>query len=52
VPGGKVLIVEPKFHVTKNDFEKAKETMKRTGYIVIEEPKIFFSRAVLLEKKV
>jgi ubiquinone/menaquinone biosynthesis C-methylase UbiE len=50
IPGGKVLIVEPKFHVTKNDFEKAKETMKMIGYIVIEEPKIFLSRSVLLEK--
>ena len=49
---GRVLIVEPKFHVTKNDFDNAKMTMKKTGFNVIEEPKVFFSRSVLLGKNV
>jgi ubiquinone/menaquinone biosynthesis C-methylase UbiE len=46
-PEGRVLIAEPKFHVTKSDFENAKITMKKTGLNFIEEPKIFFSRSVL-----
>lgn len=49
-PEGRVLIAEPKFHVTKNGFYNAKETMKKTGFKVVEEPEIFFSRSVLLEK--
>lgn len=49
---GRVLIVEPKFHVTKNDFDNSKMMMKKSGYKIIEEPKVLFSRSVVLEKNV
>jgi len=51
-PGGKVLIVEPKFHVTKNDFDNSGIIMLKAGFTVLDRPKIFFSRSVVLEKTV
>jgi ubiquinone/menaquinone biosynthesis C-methylase UbiE len=50
-PEGKVLIVEPKFHVTKKDFENSMDIMKNKGFNVVEEPKIFFSRSALIIRK-
>jgi ubiquinone/menaquinone biosynthesis C-methylase UbiE len=47
---GKILIVEPKFHVSKNDFKNSIETLKNIGFEIIEEPKIFFSRSILIKK--
>lgn len=47
-PNGKVLIVEPKFHVNKNEFQKTKEQITENGFRFIENsPKVFFSRSVL-----
>ena len=46
---GKILISEPKFHVKKEDFEKSTKIMKDSGFKIIEEPKIFFSRSVLVD---
>jgi ubiquinone/menaquinone biosynthesis C-methylase UbiE len=51
-PRGRVLIVEPKFHVTKNDFDSSKMIMEKTGYKIVEELKVFLSRSVVLEKNV
>jgi ubiquinone/menaquinone biosynthesis C-methylase UbiE len=50
-PNGKVLIVEPKFHVSKNDFNNSIKMMKTQGFEVVEEPKVFFSRSVLITRK-
>lgn len=49
-PTGQVLIVEPPFHVSKSAFEETIRKAGRAGLIVIERPKMFFSRAVLLKK--
>ncbi len=49
-PQGQVLIVEPPFHVSKSAFEETIRKAGRAGLIVIERPKMFFSRAVLLKK--
>jgi ubiquinone/menaquinone biosynthesis C-methylase UbiE len=46
---GKVLIVEPKFHVTKMDFNNSEAIMNRAGFEIIEKPRVFFSRSVLLK---
>ena len=51
-PGGKILIVEPKFHVTKNDFDNSGIKMQKAGFTVLDRPKIFFSRSVVLEKTI
>jgi ubiquinone/menaquinone biosynthesis C-methylase UbiE len=45
---GRILISEPKFHVKKEDFEKSIKIIKDSGFEIIEEPKIFISRSVLI----
>jgi len=49
-PNAKILVVEPKFHVKKNDFNNSILTIKRNGFDIIEEPKIFFSRSIVLRE--
>jgi len=50
-PGGKIYIVEPKFHVNKKAFRKMTDMAKGIGFEVVEMPKVFFSRGVLLKIK-
>jgi ubiquinone/menaquinone biosynthesis C-methylase UbiE len=47
-PGGRVLIAEPKWHVTRDKFQEAIGVMEQAGFAVLERPKIRFSRTVLL----
>jgi ubiquinone/menaquinone biosynthesis C-methylase UbiE len=47
-PEGKILIVEPRFHVSKKSFANMITTLNNTGFKVIDKPKVFFSRAVLV----
>ena len=47
-PEGRILIIEPKFHVTKAAFSRMVETAKAMGLTVVESPKVFFSRAIVL----
>ncbi len=49
-PDGEILIVEPVFHVSENDFNNSKEMISDIGFEIIEEPKILFSRSVLINK--
>jgi ubiquinone/menaquinone biosynthesis C-methylase UbiE len=49
-PDGRILIVEPKFHVTKNDFSNSVMELRNYGFAIIEEPNVFFSRAVLVSR--
>jgi ubiquinone/menaquinone biosynthesis C-methylase UbiE len=46
--GGKVLLAEPKWHVTRDEFQKAIGVMEQAGFAVLERPKIRFSRVVVL----
>lgn len=48
-PNGKALIVEPRFHVSNKAFEETKELVTKLGFEIIELPKIFMSRAVVLK---
>lgn len=50
INGGKLLIVEPKFHVNKDGFDEMNSKLEKVGFEIIEKPKIFFSRSVLLKK--
>ncbi len=51
-PNGKALIVEPKlFHVSKGAFKESVMTAKEIGLEPVENPRIFLSRAVILEKR-
>ncbi len=47
-PDGRVLIVEPNFHVSKKAFAEMINLTEKLGFKVIERPKVFFSRAVTL----
>lgn len=46
---GKLLIVEPKGHVSKKDFEKSISLMKQY-FKTFKGPKVFYSYSVILEK--
>ena len=50
-PGGRVLIAEPRFHVTKEDFDNSIKDFKNIGFEITEEPKIFFSRSIVAERR-
>ncbi len=47
---GRIFIVEPRMHVSGNDFKKILESMAGLGFEVLERPKIFFSRSLLAKK--
>jgi len=49
-PSGKVLLAEPKWHVTREEFMEAIAVMERAGFFVLEAPKILFSRVVVIGK--
>jgi ubiquinone/menaquinone biosynthesis C-methylase UbiE len=47
-PDGKILVAEPKIHVTGIAFEKMLSVVKMTGFEIAAGPKAFFSRSVVL----
>lgn len=47
-PGGKLFLVEPKFHVSASAFAKTVDLATKIGFKKIGKPRISFSRAVLL----
>jgi ubiquinone/menaquinone biosynthesis C-methylase UbiE len=47
--GGKILIAEPKFHVSFRDFQKSLEIAESKGLKICERPLIRFSLAAVLE---
>jgi 2-polyprenyl-3-methyl-5-hydroxy-6-metoxy-1,4-benzoquinol methylase len=46
-PKGKLLIAEPKNHVSDADFEKTRHLIQESGFEFIESPKISMSKAAL-----
>lgn len=46
---GKILIAEPKFRVSKEDFANEISLITRIGFEIIEEPKIFYSRSIVIK---
>jgi len=48
-PNGQILIVEPPFHVSKTAFEETIRKARAAGFTPVERPKVFLSKAVLLE---
>jgi ubiquinone/menaquinone biosynthesis C-methylase UbiE len=50
-PTGRFLVIEPKGHVSKKDFEITVSVAEQNGFKIIESPRIGRSRAVLLEKR-
>ena len=49
-PSGRILLAEPKIHVPKKSYQHIVETACQHGFEIIDRPKIFFSRSVLLKK--
>lgn len=49
-PGGRFLVVEPKGHVSKRDFEVTISIAEKAGFRIIGHPQIGHNRTVLLEK--
>jgi ubiquinone/menaquinone biosynthesis C-methylase UbiE len=49
-PSGKFLMVEPKFHVSKNEFETTVNNAGTAGFAAAEGPKVLFSRAAIFHK--
>jgi ubiquinone/menaquinone biosynthesis C-methylase UbiE len=47
-PQGRLLLVEPKVHVTQKVLERTVAVCRETGFQVIEEPPVALSRAFLL----
>jgi ubiquinone/menaquinone biosynthesis C-methylase UbiE len=48
--GGRLLVVEPKYHVTQKGLARTLAVCRGTGFWVIEEPAVALSRAFLLGK--
>lgn len=48
-PDGRFLIVEPKFHVSKSNFDSTLEITRSLGLEQVSEPKFSFNRAALLK---
>jgi ubiquinone/menaquinone biosynthesis C-methylase UbiE len=49
-PNGKALIVEPPFHVSKKEFYETINIAKSAGFMLVDEPKVFFGRAAVLKR--
>ena len=49
-PNGRVLIVEPAFHVSNTAFAAMMNKARDAGFISAEKPKVLLSRAVVLKK--
>jgi hypothetical protein len=47
-PDGKILIVEPKIHVHRKDFEAMEKTVLNNGFQITERPDIFFSMSMVI----
>jgi ubiquinone/menaquinone biosynthesis C-methylase UbiE len=47
-PEGKLYVIEPIFHVNRQAFEKMTERIIKTGFKIIDRPKVLISRAVLV----
>jgi ubiquinone/menaquinone biosynthesis C-methylase UbiE len=47
-PEGKIFIIEPKIHVSNKSFQDMIRKLNNVGFEIIEKPKVFFSRSILL----
>ncbi len=48
-PNGKLLIVEPPFHVSKKGFSDTIKKATAAGFTEVERPKVLFNKAVVLK---
>jgi ubiquinone/menaquinone biosynthesis C-methylase UbiE len=50
-PGGKLYVVEPKAHISAEDFKETKDTANQAGFSIIDQPKMRGGLTVVFEKK-
>lgn len=50
-PGGKVLMVEPLFHVSRGSFKKSILIAEHAGFMAVDHPCLWFSRVTLLVRR-
>jgi ubiquinone/menaquinone biosynthesis C-methylase UbiE len=50
-PDGKIFIIEPKFHVSRDSFQNMIDKLISIGLEITDRPKVFFSRAIVLKNK-
>lgn len=50
-PNGQLFIIEPKFHVSKKAFNFMIDKLESIGFKIIDRPKVFFSRTIVMENK-
>ena len=50
-PEGRILVVEPPFHVSKKSFENTISIARNKGLVSIKRPRMIFRKAVLLGKR-
>lgn len=49
-PNGRLLVVEPPFHVSRKAFEETIEKARAAGLVLIKGPKVFLSKSALMSK--
>jgi ubiquinone/menaquinone biosynthesis C-methylase UbiE len=49
-PNGRLLLVEPRIHVSRNSFDQTLKACRESGFRDLDKPAIALSRAVLMEK--
>ncbi len=47
----KMFIAEPKFHISRNEFEEELEAAEKQGFKIIKRPRFWLSRVAVLEKQ-
>ena len=50
-PGGNFLVVEPKIHVSLDDFSETITKARNSGFTAVRKPFVLWSRAVVLRKE-
>jgi ubiquinone/menaquinone biosynthesis C-methylase UbiE len=49
-PGGRIMVAEPKIHVTRKSFSEMVNVLESTGFKIIGRPEIVLSRSLLLAR--
>jgi ubiquinone/menaquinone biosynthesis C-methylase UbiE len=50
-PGGRLLLVEPKFHVSAGEWEGTRGLAESAGLEVVSSPRILLSRSLVLRRR-
>jgi 2-polyprenyl-3-methyl-5-hydroxy-6-metoxy-1,4-benzoquinol methylase len=48
-PGGRMFLAEPRFHVSGSAFDQILHHAEAVGWSLVDRPRVFFSRAAVLE---